>query len=152
MMRRIVEKASRWGMLGVFFCAIGVGLSRSPNVILIMADDMGFECMSANGGLDYATPRLDDLGARGIRFTHCYTTPICTTSRVALMTGNHTYRSYEAFTYLNPSAYTFGHLMQDAGYATCIAGKWQLNGTHWELPGWSDPRRPLLAGFDVNCN
>jgi len=122
-----------------------------PNVILIMADDMGYECVSANGSLTYQTPRLDDLAARGIRFNHCYSTPICTTSRVVLMTGRYSQSSYEAFTYLNPGWYTFGHLFKDAGYRTCMAGKWQLNGTAYNLPGWNDLSRPQRAGFDETC-
>ena len=146
----------RMGMLLVFllssFTVSTRASTNAPNVILIMSDDLGFEGLSANGSLRYSTPRIDDLAARGIRFEHCYVTPICTTSRVQLMSGIDTSRSYEAFTYMNPAYYTFGHMFQDAGYATCMAGKWQLNGDVYRMPGWNDLGRPQQAGFDETCS
>lgn len=57
------------------------------NIVLIMADDLGYECIAANGGRSYKTPHLDALAAAGVRFTHCYSTPLCTPSRVQLLTG-----------------------------------------------------------------
>jgi arylsulfatase A len=122
-----------------------------PNVILIMADDMGYECLSTYGSQSYETPRLDQLAAAGIRFDHCYSTPICTPSRVQLMTGRYSSFTYEEFGYLNPKYPTFGNLMRDAGYATMIAGKWQLNGiSHGEgkFDRWNDATRIRDAGFD----
>ena len=119
-----------------------------PNVILIMADDMGFECLSSNGSLEYETPHLDQLAANGIRFTQCISQPLCTPSRVKIMTGLRNFRNYEHFGYLNPTAKTFGHLMKEAGYSTCVAGKWQLNGFYHDLPGWQDNNRPYQLGFD----
>lgn len=53
-----------------------------PNIVLIMADDMGFECVRANGGESYTTPNLDKLAATAVRFEHCYSQPICTPSHV----------------------------------------------------------------------
>ena len=97
-----------------------------PNIVLIMADDMGFECVSANGGESYQTPRLDRLAATGMRFENCYSQPICTPSRVQIMTGRYNSRNYVRFGFLKKDAYTFGNLLRDAGYATCITGKWQL--------------------------
>jgi len=54
-----------------------------------MADDVSWECLSCYGAEDYKTPNIDALAAKGIRFNHCYSTPICTTSRVKIMTGQH---------------------------------------------------------------
>ncbi|MEM1136219.1 MAG: sulfatase-like hydrolase/transferase [Bacteroidota bacterium] len=125
--------------------------TKKPNVILIMADDMGYECLSSNGSLEYKTPHLDQLAANGIRFTQCIAQPLCTPSRVKIMTGMHNYRNYEYFGYLNPQAKTFAHVMQEAGYKTCISGKWQLNGFYQELPGWKDSNRPYQLGFDEYC-
>ena len=122
-----------------------------PNVILIMADDMGYECLGSNGSLSYKTPVLDGLAAKGLRFTNCYSQPLCTPSRVKIMTGLHNYRNYEHFGYLNESQLTFGTVMKEAGYATCIAGKWQLNGISYNLPGFNDNSRPHLFGFDEYC-
>ncbi|NQV27553.1 MAG: sulfatase-like hydrolase/transferase [Rhodopirellula sp.] len=97
-----------------------------PNVVLIMADDMGYECIQANGSLDYKTPNIDALAAAGLRFEHCYAQPICTPSRVKLMTGKSNKRNYVRFGTLDRKQTTFAHLLKHAGYKTCIAGKWQL--------------------------
>ena len=113
-----------------------------PNIVLIMADDMGFECLSCYGSTTYQTPALDDLASRGIRFSHCYSTPLCTPSRVEIMTGQYNFRNYEAFAYLNPEETTFGNLLKNAGYATCISGKWQLS---------KDNSMPAHFGFEEHC-
>ena len=102
--------------------------NKKPNIVLIMADDMGYECLGSYGSAVYNTPNLDKLAAQGVRFTHCYAQPLCTPSRVQLMTGKYNFRNYEEFGYLNPKEKTFGNLLKEAGYRTCIAGKWQLNG------------------------
>ena len=124
---------------------------EKPNVILIMADDMGSECLSINGATEYQTPNLDRLSKTGMRFTNMIAQPLCTPSRVKLMTGKHNYRNYEYFGYLNPNQKTIGNLMKDAGYSTCISGKWQLNGLSFELPGHEDVTRPNHFGFDEYC-
>ncbi|MGM0486012.1 MAG: sulfatase-like hydrolase/transferase [Planctomycetota bacterium] len=116
------------------------GASERPNIVLIMADDLGYECLGCNGGESYETPHLDRLAATGARFTHCFVNPICTPTRVALMTGRYNFRNYERFGTLPKNEFTFGHMMQDAGYATCIVEKWQLDGK-----GGTTPDR---AGFD----
>lgn len=121
---------------------------QQPNVVLIMADDMGFECIGANGGVEYSTPNIDKIAEEGIRFTQCYSQPLCTPSRVKIMTGKYNFRNYEYFGYLNEDEKSFGTLMQEAEYKTCIVGKWQLNGHSFELPGHDDPKRPFKLGFD----
>jgi hypothetical protein len=55
---------------------------KQPNIVLIMANDMGYECLGANGGADYKTPFLDSLAHGGMRFEHAHSQPICTPSRV----------------------------------------------------------------------
>ena len=123
---------------------------EKPNVILIMADDMGYECLSCYGSLSYSTPVLDRMAAQGVRFQNCVSQPLCTPSRVKIMTGKYNYRNYTHFGYLKSGEYTFGNLMKDAGYETCIAGKWQLNGLAYkdEIPEWKDVDRPNIFGFD----
>ena len=121
---------------------------KKPNIILIMADDVSWEAFGCYGAEDYQTPELDRLAKEGLRFAHCYSTPICTTSRVKIMTGQYNFRNYTHFGYLNPNQKTFGHLLQDAGYKTAIAGKWQLNGLYNKMPGSDQPSRPSKAGFD----
>lgn len=128
--------------------ALGSEASRQPNIVLIMADDVSWEAFGCYGAQDYKTPNIDWLAEQGVQFRHCYSTPICTTSRVKLMTGKYNFRNYTHFGYLNPNQKTFGHLLQDAGYKTAIAGKWQLNGLTNQLPGYQSNRRPVDAGFD----
>ena len=89
-----------------------------PNVILIMADDIGYECLSINGSLSYKTPVLDSLARNGINFANAISQPLCTPSRVKIMTGKHNYRNYEYFTYLNPREKSFGNLFKENGYKT----------------------------------
>ena len=127
--------------------------NSQPNVILIMADDMGYECLGTYGSTSYQTPVLDSLAANGLQFDHCISQPLCTPSRVKIMTGLYNYRNYEYFGYLNENQYTFGNLMREAGYQTCIAGKWQLNGLAYkdEIASWNDDSRPQQLGFDEYC-
>ncbi|MCS6852050.1 MAG: sulfatase-like hydrolase/transferase [Gemmataceae bacterium] len=115
---------------------------RRPNVILILADDLGYECIGANGGTSYRTPVLDALAAQGVRFTHCYVQPLCTPTRAQLMTGIYNVRNYVRFGHLDPQATTFGHLFKNSGYATCVVGKWQLG---------QDVNLPRSFGFDEAC-
>jgi len=122
-----------------------------PNVILIMADDIGFEALSVNGSLSYNTPFLDSLASNGINFTKAFSQPLCTPSRVKLMTGKYNYRNYEHFTFLNSNQKTFGNLFKDNGYKTAIVGKWQLNGlqiNEVEKHIAQDNERPYKFGFD----
>lgn len=117
-------------------------VTNMPNIILIMADDLGYECIGANGGTSYPTPELDRLAKTGIRFEHCYSQPLCTPSRVKLMTGIYNVRNYVKFGVLDRNQTTFAHILKNAGYATCVAGKWQLG---------SQPDSPGHFGFEESC-
>ena len=113
---------------------------------------MGYECLGAYGSNSYHTPNLDRMANEGVKFEHCYSQPLCTPSRVKIMTGRHNFRNYQAFGYLDPKEKTFGNLLKDAGYATCVAGKWQLNGISGQkIEGWEDRNRPHHFGFDEYC-
>jgi arylsulfatase A len=127
--------------------------SPKPNIVLLMADDMGYECLSANGSISHNTPVLDKLGEKGIRFTYAISQPLCTPSRVKIMTGKYNYRNYKAFGYLDINEKTFGNLLKEAGYATCVVGKWQLNGvnTKYETPENEMLKRPQHFGFNEYC-
>lgn len=127
--------------------------SEKPNVVLIMADDVSWEAFGCYGAEDYQTPNLDRLAQQGVRFKHCYSTPLCTPSRVMIMTGKYNFRNYTHFGYLDPDEKTFGQLMKQAGYRTAIAGKWQLNGLSYQetFPDYDDHQRPHQAGFDEYC-
>ncbi|MCK3684329.1 sulfatase-like hydrolase/transferase [Maribellus sp. YY47] len=138
--------------LAFFPCSTDAKKDR-PNVVLIMADDMGYECLGAYGSTSYSTPHLDKMAEQGILFSNCVSQPLCTPSRVKLMTGKYNYRNYDYFGHLNLSEYTFGNLMQEAGYETCIAGKWQLNGLAYKdlIADWNDNTRPNKFGFQEYC-
>ncbi len=121
-----------------------------PNIVLIMADDFGYECVGANGGQSYRTPHLDQLAATGTLFEQCHVLPLCTPTRVELMTGRSNVRNYVKFGQLPRSETTFAHLLKQAGYATGICGKWQL-GQEQDAPRhfgfdesylWQHTRRP----------
>ena len=131
---------------GILLLAATVSLfaeqTKKPNIILIMADDMGYECVEVNGGGPYKTPSLDRLAETGMRFEHCYSQPLCTPSRVKLMTGMNNSRNCTTFGELDRGQTTFAHLLKKAGYATCIAGKWQLG---------SQADSPRHFGFDEAC-
>jgi arylsulfatase A len=116
--------------------------AAKPNVVLILIDDFGYECVTANGGESYRTPVMDKLAATGVRLEQCHVQPLCTPTRVALMTGMSNRRNYSHFGHLDPSQTTFGNLLKKDGYATCITGKWQLSN------GFEGPAH---FGFDEYC-
>ena len=116
------------GASGMIAVTITVTDVNDPNIVLIMADDVGYEAFGAYGSTQYVTPRIDELAASGVRFTNAFSKPRCTPSRVALMTGKSNVRNYVDFGVLLPGEYTITDLFREAGYATAIAGKWQLQG------------------------
>lgn len=116
--------------------------AEQPNIILILADDFGYECVGANGGESYQTPNLDRLAATGMRFEQCHVQPLCTPTRVQLMTGMYNVRNYTEFGAIDHHATTFAHLLRSAGYSTAVAGKWQLGHAK---------RLPQRLGFDESC-
>lgn len=119
--------------------------SERPNIILILADDLGAEAIGAYGGESYRTPHIDRLAADGLRFEHGHAQPLCTPSRVKIMTGQHNFRNYQHFGYLDSGETTFAHLLREAGYSTAVAGKWQLFDNRFEDIEGS---LPADAGFD----
>ncbi len=117
---------------------------KGTNVVLIMVDDMGYEGLSCYGSLSYDTPYLDSLAERGARFLDCHSQPSCTPSRVKIMTGKYNLRNYVSFGVLKQGEKTFGNLFKENGYATAVAGKWQLY-------GGGDGQSPEDTGFDEYC-
>ncbi len=125
---------------------------ESPNIILIMADDVGYECFGCYGSQQYKTPNIDRMARQGMRFEHCYSQPLCTPTRVKLMTGISNARNYSAFSVLNRDQKTIGHYFKDAGYSTAIVGKWQLFGAeHYPDKFREKGTMPLDAGFENAC-
>ena len=140
------------GFTLLFLAAVCNVSADKPNVIVIMADDIGAEGLACYGSTIYTTPHLDRMAAEGIRFKNAYATPLCTPTRVMIMSGLYPNRTgYRALigkgegVRLVPEIRTFAHDFRDAGYATAIAGKWQL-GKFDEYPD-----QPVEHGFDEYC-
>jgi arylsulfatase A-like enzyme len=125
-----------------------------PNVVIVLADDMGFSDIGCYGG-EVRTPNLDRLAAHGVRFSQFYNTARCSPSRASLLTGLHPHqtgigiltnsdapRGYPGT--LNERCVTIAEVLKQAGYATCIAGKWHLS-SQMNQPG---PDWPTRRGFD----
>ena len=128
--------------------------TRRPNILLIMSDDLQYEALSCNGSTAYSTPQLDRLADTGMRFENAHVMPVCTPTRVSLMTGKYNFRNYIGFGLMKPDEITFGHLMSGAGYKTCISGKWQLYSYNPpnEMPeARNTGQRIEDAGFDEFC-
>lgn len=117
---------------------------RQPNVLLFMADDVGLEPMGCYGGESFDTPQVDALAGRGMRFEHCYSMPVCHPSRLALLTGRYPFRLKTGWGGFpkNEEVRSIGQVMQKAGYATAVAGKWQMTLLK------KDPEQPGRVGFD----
>ena len=124
------------------FAVYSLSAADKPNIVMIMADDLGYEVIGANGCTSYKTPEIDKIAAAGLRFENCFANPLCTPSRVKLMTGMSNVRNYVKFGLLPTNQITFGNLLKKAGYKTCIAGKWQLGSTKG---------LPQKFGFDEAC-
>ncbi len=126
--------------------------SDAPNIVLILADDLGYGDLGCYGEPNVQTPHLDQLAREGLRFTNCYSAAAsCSPARAGLMTGRTSYRVgiYSAIPFLSPmhlkaSEITVATLLREAGYATCHVGKWHLNGW-FNLPGQPQPDN---HGFD----
>ena len=137
----IVRLLPLW-FLGFAFASVFA--DEKPNIIMILADDVGFECFSAYGSREYSTPRLDALAAQGIRFENCHSTPLCTPSRVNLLSGKSNVFNYFDFGVYPAGEPTFGNYFQEHEYATAVAGKWQLQTNNGGIT-------PQDAGFDTHC-
>ena len=138
------------GVAAIMPPMISQGSEGQPmNVVLIMTDDTGYEVFGCYGSKQYKTPRVDQLAETGVRFTHCYSNPVCAPSRVKIMTGRSNVRNYVHWGILDPSEKTVGHMMKEAGYSTCVAGKWQLHGSGTFVPEKKGAGTlPQDAGFD----
>lgn len=137
-------------VLGVCFwlsCAGGAVVRAEvpkPNVVFILADNVGYGDLGAYGGGELRgapTPRLDALAGEGLRLTQFLVEPSCTPSRAALMTGQYSIRNGMSLVGMTPheanlpaAAFTMGEMFHQAGYATAIFGKWHLGAAPQSLP------------------
>jgi len=129
---------------------------KQPNIIFIMADDLGPEWLSCYGGEEMKTPNLDKLAKEGMQFSNAYSMPQCTPTRVTLLTGQYPFRHgwvnhwdvprWGAGCHFDPKHnITFARVLKTAGYATAAAGKWQINDFRIQ------PDVMQKHGFDEYC-
>ena len=150
--RRTVLRGAAAGALSAAGIANAFAQAAGPpNIIFILADDLGFADVSCYGRPDLRTPNIDAIAARGVRFLQAYAnSAVCTASRTALITGRYQYRLPVGLeeplpvnrpdTGLPPEHPTLPSLLRKAGYGTTLIGKWHL-GT---LPKFG----PLQSGYD----
>ena len=120
------------------------------NIVIIVADDLGYADLGVQGSADVLTPRIDSLAAAGARLTNAYvSSPVCSPTRAGLLTGRYPQRFGLEFNPPNPSPPEFGlplaettlaEELKDAGYVTGLVGKWHL--------GTESGFHPLNRGFD----
>lgn len=150
-----MSRLQRLIVVGLFFCILGatdVGAqeARPPNVVLILADDLGYGDLGVTGAPDIRTPNLDGLAAEGVRFTRAYANaPVCTPTRVAILSGQYQQRTgTDRVIYVNEreeglslDVVLLPALLKEVGYATGIFGKWHL--------GFPTRYFPTRRGFDA---
>ncbi len=135
------------------FTASVAAQSARPNIIYIMADDLGYADLSCYGRKDYKTPHLDKLAMQGVKFMNAYAAaPLCTPTRTAFMTGRYPARTpiglmeplrgkhADSIVGLTPRYTSIASLLKKGGYETYLVGKWHL--------GYSAENTPNKNGFD----
>ena len=136
-------------LLVPFAMATGATTPGKPNILFILADDLGYGDLGSYGCEDIRTPNLDQLALDGVRFSDYYANgSVCTPTRAAFMTGRYQHRLglEDAVTYqemgrgLPEDGHTIADALRTAGYVTALVGKWHL--------GYDMERRPLQQGFD----
>jgi arylsulfatase A-like enzyme len=127
----------------------GNGAGGPPNIVFILADDLGYADLSCYGRRDFETPNIDKLASQGVRYLDAYSnSPVCSPTRTALITGNYQYRLPVGLEEplasrplgLPPGQVTLPSILRDAGYNTALVGKWHLG----QLPDYG----PLKSGYE----
>ncbi len=156
--RQFVKAAGLGAALAAPAClkAAGRSSNRKPNIVLIMADDMGYSDVGCYGG-EINTPNLNRLAAGGVRFTQFYNTARCCPTRASLMTGLYQHQAgvghmmgdkgYDAYRGdLNNNCVTIAEVLKKAGYGTYMSGKWHV--TKHTKPEGPKHNWPRQRGFD----
>ena len=141
-------------LAGIFLCLLNVAAYAAPlpNIVLIMADDLGYGDLSSFAATDLKTPHVDSIATRGVRFTNYYAnSTVCSPTRAALMTGKFSDLagvpgvvrpdSDDSYGYLDPALILMPQYLKRKGYTTALIGKWHL--------GLSSPNLPNERGFDL---
>lgn len=149
-------------LLTLVTCLLLLGSNSSaadskPNIILLLADDLGYADLSSFGSSAVQTPHLDRMAAEGIKVTHFHSaSAVCSPTRASVLTGryplrfNITRHFNDVDMWLPESAYTIAEMLRDSGYATAHIGKWHLGGLHVDAEGRRLPDQlgPRQHGFD----
>lgn len=139
-----------WPLLALALLGASAGPLRAaapPNIVFILADDMGWGDVSRFACTDYTTPQLDRIGQAGVTLTRAYAWPVCSPSRAALLTGMDPKRAGVPSVLLpgavgiHTNTYTVAEHLRRQGYATALVGKWHL--------GYSNNALPHARGFDT---
>jgi arylsulfatase A len=142
----------------VGLCSATVRGDEKPNIIVIMADDLGYGDVGYNGATELETPHIDRLAARGLRFTNGYcSASTCTPTRFSFLTGKYAFRQPgagiappNATALIQPGTETIASIVHQAGYTTAVIGKWHLGLGAKPKPDWNGLLKPgpLEIGFD----
>jgi arylsulfatase A-like enzyme len=144
-----MERNLKWVVVAATLACGSAYAAETPNIVHIVADDLGWKDVGFNGCTDIKTPNIDALANGGAKFAQFYVQPMCTPTRAALMTGRYPFR-YGLQTIVIPTAADYGldtnewlmpQCLQEAGYKTAIIGKWHLG--HADKKYW-----PKQRGFD----
>ena len=149
--RRRVLAAAASPLALTFGAQMNRGTATKPNIVYIMADDLGYADLSSYGRREYKTPNIDRIAVKGLRFLQAYAnSAVCSATRTALITGRYQYRlpvgleepivSANTQIGLPPEYPTLPSLLRKAGYGTTLIGKWHLG----RLPNYG----PLKSGYD----
>ena len=146
-------------LLCLLFSAISASaFAETPNIVVIMADDLGFGDVSCYGATQLTTPNIDKLAGEGMRFTSGYcSASTCTPTRYSLLTGNYAFRTKgtgiappNSPAIIQPGTETIASILKQAGYKTAVIGKWHLGLGGKKGPDWNGMLNPgpLEIGFD----
>ncbi|OVE73503.1 arylsulfatase [bacterium B17] len=139
-------------ILAVLLSAFTSFAADRPNIVVVLCDDLGYGDLECYGHPHIKTPHLNRMAEEGIRFTDFYSTaPVCSPSRVGLMTGRSPNRAgvydwipHGSHMHMRKSEVTIPQMLKQAGYATCMSGKWHCNGKF----NTNQQPQPDAAGFD----
>ncbi len=155
--------------IGIFYIGATISLfaAEKPNIVFILADDLGYGDLSSYGATKVETPNIDRLAKEGRKFTDAHSPhSVCTPSRYSLMTGRYSWRTWAKTAnvwstdpmLIDDDQYTLPKLLNESGYQTALVGKWHLGYGRPGVPGWDDVKGidyngniapgPLEAGFD----
>ena len=145
----------RFAILALFHCAFSAlasaessaALDARPNVLIIMADDMGYGDLGVHGNPKIKTPNLDRFAGQSVRLKNFFVSPVCSPTRASLLTGRYNFRTGVVDTYLGRALMrsdevTLAEMLGATGYRTGIFGKWHL--------GDNAPLRAIDQGFEAS--